>query len=198
MTQWIDPEIQPIVILFLDRSSIILFPVMMSTDAQTDLLFEALIVPNRSLTRRGWCWLILGLLGATGLTVLRFWLLGAWPVAVFAVLEVGLFLTLFWVHARAGRQMELLLLSPSSLRVVRIDHRGRRDEQQLQPGWLNVVLQERAGRVPTLLLTSHGRRDEIARSLGEAEKRDLAVALEAALHDLRNPRFDNPQLREPA
>jgi hypothetical protein len=30
--------------------------------------------------------------------------------------------------------------------------------------------------------------------LGEAEKRDLSVALAGALHRLRNPRFDNPQL----
>ena len=168
----------------------------MSQSSESERLFEALIVPNRSLTRRGWCWLTLGLLGATGLTVLRFWLLGAWPVAIFAVLEVGLFLTLFWLHARAGRRMELLLLTPSALRVVRIDARGRRQEQRLQPGWLNVVLHERPGRVPALLLASRGRHAEIAHALGEAEKRDLAAALQSALHDLRNPRFDNPMLRD--
>lgn len=163
---------------------------------RSDLVFEALIVPNRSLTRRGWYWLIFGLLGAVGLTVVRFALLGAWPVAVFALLEVGLFLTLFWVHARSTRQMELLLLSPSALRVIRIDPKGQREEQQLQPGWLNIVLQERTGRVPALLLSSHGRRAEIARSLGEAEKRELAAALGAAVENLRNPVFDNPQLRD--
>lgn len=155
-----------------------------------------MIVPNRSLTRRGWCWLILGLLGATGLTVVRFSLIGAWPVAVFALLEVGLFLALFWVHVRSSRQMELLFLSPSALRVIRIDPNGRRSEQELQPGWLNVVLQERTGRVPALLLSSRGRRAEIARALGEAEKRELAAALKMAVHDLRNPTFDNPQLRD--
>jgi hypothetical protein len=30
--------------------------------------------------------------------------------------------------------------------------------------------------------------------LGAAEKRELAAALEDALHRWRNPRFDNPQL----
>jgi hypothetical protein len=32
--------------------------------------------------------------------------------------------------------------------------------------------------------------------LGEEQKRDLADALTKALHDWRNPRFDNPQLRD--
>ena len=168
----------------------------MVSSTQEDIVFEAVIVPSRSLSRRGWCWLIGGLLCALGLTVLRFALLGAWPVAVFAVLEVGLFLSLFWVHSRAMRQMELLLLSASALRVIRIDPRGRQHEQHLQPGWLNVILQERIGRVPALLLSSHGRRSEIARALGEAEKRELASVLDQAIRDLRNPRFDNPQLRD--
>jgi len=162
----------------------------------SELLFEALIVPNRSLTRRGWYWLVLGLLGAIGLTAVRFSLLGAWPVAIFAGLEIGLFLTLFWLHARSTRQMELLLLSPSTLRVIRIEPNGKRSEQELQPGWLNVELRERAGRVPALLLSSHGRRAEIARALGEDAKRELAAALESAVYSLRNPTFDNPQLRD--
>ena len=51
------------------------------------------------------------------------------------------------------------------------------------------------GRVPTLVLASHGKREEVARVLGEPEKRDLAVALAEALYRLRNPTFDNPQLR---
>ena len=66
----------------------------------------------------------------------------------------------------------------------------------MQPGWLNVTLQERTGRVPALVLHSHGRRAEIAKALGEAEKRELAAALETAIRDLRYPRFDNKQLRE--
>ena len=45
------------------------------------------------------------------------------------------------------------------------------------------------------VLTARDIRVEIARSLGEDEKRDLADALGEALHRWRNPRFDNPQLR---
>jgi uncharacterized membrane protein len=72
---------------------------------------------------------------------------------------------------------------------------GRRERYSLQPYWLNVVLEERAGTVPKLLLSARGAQYEVARALGEAQKRDLAAALNRALHRWRNPRFDNPQLR---
>ena len=50
--------------------------------------------------------------------------------------------------------------------------------------------------MPRLLLVAHGVREEIATALGEDEKRDLCAALRDALQRLRNPSFDNPQLRE--
>ncbi len=62
--------------------------------------------------------------------------------------------------------------------------------------WLNVTLQERPGRVPGLYLSARGQIVEVAALLGEPEKRDLAEALAAAVHRLKNPVFDNPQLRE--
>ena len=46
-----------------------------------------------------------------------------------------------------------------------------------------------------MLVTERRRRIELARDLGEDEKRSLAEALSAALEQLRNPVFDNPQLR---
>ena len=57
-------------------------------------------------------------------------------------------------------------------------------------------MEEPPGRVPKLLLVAHGVREEIAVTLGEDEKRDLWAALREALHRLRNPQFDNPQLQE--
>jgi len=170
---------------------------MHASERDAETVFEAHIVPHSSLTRNGWRWLVGLLFGACALTGLRFWVIGAWPVAVFALLEVGLFLVLFRVHGRAMRRSELILLTPSTLTVRREMPGGRQTVRRFQPTWLNVVLQERTGRVPALLLSTRGVREEIAAALGETEKRDLAAALEDALHTLRNPRFDNPQLREP-
>ena len=157
-------------------------------------VFEAVIVPHRSLSARGLAILIVALAGLCALIGLRFWLIGAWPVACFGVIEIGLAAFLLRLNASRARASELILLSADVLRIVRTDWRGHRSERVLPVGWLNALLEEPAGQVPRLLLVSHGLREEIAASLGEAEKRDLSVALADALHRLRNPRFDNPQL----
>lgn len=162
------------------------------TDSTT--VFEAVIVPHRSLSARGLAILVAALAGLCGLIALRFWLIGAWPVACFGVVEIGLAAFLLRLNASRARASELLLLSEDVLRIVRTDWHGRRAEIVLPVGWLNALLEEPPGQVPKLLLVAHGVREEIAASLGEAEKRDLSSALADALHRLRNPRFDNPQL----
>jgi uncharacterized membrane protein len=159
-------------------------------------LFEAVIIPHRSLSPRGLRILIAAIVLLSGLIVLRFWLIGAWPVAGFGVIEVGLAVFLLRLNARRARASELLLLSHDALRIVRTGRAARRDERVLPVGWLNVVLDEQAGRVPKLMLVARGVREEIAAALGEDEKRDLSLALRSALHAVRNPRFDNPQLRD--
>jgi uncharacterized membrane protein len=159
------------------------------------ILFEAVIVPHRSLSARGLAILIgvIGLLCA--LIALRFWLIGAWPVAGFGVVEVGLAIFLLRLNASRARASEMILLSEDVLRIVRTDRRGRRQQRVLPVAWLNAVLEEPAGQVPRLALVAHGVREEIAVTLGEAEKRDLSAALRDALHRLRNPSFENAQLR---
>jgi uncharacterized membrane protein len=161
-----------------------------------EILFHATIVPHRSLSRRGWTVVLGGLAGLGTIAALRFALLGLWPVIACMGAEAILTAALLAVHARAGRASEVLLLEPGRLRVLRTDPSGRRCSRSLQAGWLNAVLEETPGRVPRLLLVAHGRGEEIATALGEHEKRELAQALAAALRRMREPRFDNPQLRE--
>ncbi|MDA8051354.1 MAG: DUF2244 domain-containing protein [Rhodospirillales bacterium] len=160
-------------------------------------VFEAVIVPHRSLPRRG-LYVLIGLVSTLSSVITFFcWRLGAWPVIGFNGAEVGLTLLLLHWHAEnAFRESEVLLLGESGLTVRRSGRRGRTEERMLPVHWLRVVLEERRGRVPALLLVGHGVREEVARALGEDEKRDLARALAAALHRMRNPVFDNPQLAE--
>ena len=161
-----------------------------------EVLFQATIVPRRSLSRRG-AWAVVGLFALAGIGgALRFALMGLWPVLAFMALEAVLAAILVWMHVRAGRAAEMLILEPNYLCVLRHDARGRRSERRLPTAWLNPRLEEEPGRVPRLVLTAHGVREEVGAVLGEAEKRDLAAALARALRRMREPRFDNPQLRE--
>jgi uncharacterized membrane protein len=158
-------------------------------------LFEAVIVPYRSLSPRGLA-ILMGAIGVLcALIAARFWFIGAWPVAGFGVAEVGFAIFLLRLNASRARASELVLLSEQALRIVRTDRHGRRQERELPVGWLNAVMEVSPGRVPRLLLVAHGLREEIAVELGETEKRDLWAALNDALDRLRNPRFDNPQLQ---
>jgi uncharacterized membrane protein len=164
--------------------------------AAGDTLFEAVIVPHRSLTMRALRKLLIVICIVTGASGLMFVSMGAWPVGGFTVLDLLVAAWLFHLNMRAARASEILLLSPAELRVVRISPDGRRRDVVLPPAWLNVMLEERPGRVPALLLLAQGRREEVAECLGDTEKRDLAAALREALHAWRHPVFDNPQLRE--
>ncbi len=158
--------------------------------------FEAVIVPHRSLSRRG-LWLLIGAIG--GLSMISstvFWLLGAWPVAGFNGVEITVAALLLRYNARAARANEVIMLSPTMLRIIRTAADGTRTEQSLPPGWLRVEVQERKGRVPGLYLAAHQMRVEVGASLGEPEKLSLAEGLRTALQDWRHPRFENPQLAD--
>ena len=159
-------------------------------------LFEAVIVPHRSLSRRGMAVVMTAICTLSAAVSTAFWWLGAWPIAGFSGAEVALSVALLRYNARAARASERLLLCEQALRIVRTDMHGACSERVLSPFWLNVVLHERQGRVPGLYLVGAGQREEVGAALGETEKLSLAEALRAALHGWRNPRFDNPQLRE--
>lgn len=160
-------------------------------------IFEAVIVPHRSLSRRG-RWLLVGFVGLLcGINAAIFVHLGAWPVAGFAGGEVLLAAVMLHVNAQRARASEVVLLTEHALRITRTDPAGRRRERTLPTAWLRATLDEDPGRVPRLMLRVGRMEEEIAASLGEAEKRDLAAALAHALHRWRSPVFDNPQLREP-
>ena len=158
--------------------------------------FEAVITPHRSLGRRGLRVLACAILLASMTVMTGLWWVGAWPAMGVNGAEIMLALLLLRWNARQERACEMLILSDSGLRVQRTDPRGRVQEQTLSAAWLRVILEERQGRVPGLLLATHGVRLEVATILGEGEKRELAAALTAALDRWRRPDFDNPQLRD--
>ncbi len=160
-----------------------------------EIQFEAVIVPHRSLSAAGLRILLGVVLAACVISSTVFTLAGAWPIGLFAGLELLLAAVLFRLHIRAARASELLLLSHDGLSIIRTSPDGQTRTRHLAADWMTVRLDERPGRVPALMLLGHNQSEEVGRVLGEDAKRALAQALAAALHRRRNPRFDNPQLR---
>lgn len=169
------------------------YTIRMTSDTSGTVLFEALIVPHRSLSTAGRRWLMLAMAGLCGLIALRFWFLGAWPVIGFSVLEGVAAVFLIALNGRRARASELVILSADTLRVTRTTPSGKRSEVTLSSAWLNVLLEEANGRVPRLLLGLRSTRVEVGAALGEAEKRELAQALRDALYQARNPVFGDPE-----
>ncbi len=159
------------------------------------VLFEAVIVPHRSLSTRGLRIVIGAIFAACTINAAIFVAIGAWPVGGFTGVELLLAAVLLRINVLGARASEMLLLTPDALHIRRTDRRGARTERTLTPHWLRAELRERRGRVSRLVLVARDTEEEIAASLGEAEKRDLADALTDGLRRLHNPVFDNPVLR---
>jgi uncharacterized membrane protein len=163
---------------------------------QPDPVFEALIVPHRSLSRRGVLILSAVMALSSAAIAARFWWLGAWPVIAFSGVEVSLAALLLSVNLRHARAREFISLSAAEITVVQTDHRGRRRSFSLPSAWLQIRLESIGTRDARLLLRSRGRGREVAAFLHPPAKLSLFEALRDALHGIREPRFDNQQLRQ--
>lgn len=163
-------------------------------DNVSKTLFEAVLHPHRSLSRKGVIIAISVMLAGSAFTTSLMFLLGAWPVIGFNGVEIALALFLFRLNIRAARARETIILTSEELQHSHTNIKGQTQTTILPPYWLKIVIEERHGRTPALLLAARNIRREIGMSLGESEKRDLAQALAAALTAWRTPVFANSQL----
>jgi uncharacterized membrane protein len=159
----------------------------MTTPTTSALLFDARLIQNRSLPRRG-VMLLVACLGVGLATIgFAFWSLGAWPVAGFCGLEVVLVWGAFELNNRAARAHETLRLEGDALVVTRVDARGRATVWRFAPGWVRVEVERPGEDDSRLVLASHGRRLVVGRFLTPDERLEVARALGDALARWRSP-----------
>ena len=153
--------------------------------AGTDLVFERVLLPHRSLPLHGFRLMMLGLFCLSVIVGIVFVSLGAWPVVGFFGLDVALIYLAFRLSYRSARQREILRLAAGEFTVERIDIYGERRKWWFQPFWLRVVLEEQPDESNRLFLASHGKTFAIGDFLGAPVRRDLAASLRAALSHWR-------------
>jgi uncharacterized membrane protein len=150
-------------------------------NATTNLFFERVLLPHRSLPPRGFH-LLIGLLGLVSFAVgIGFVAIGAWPVFGFFGLDVAALYLAFRLSYRSARQREILRLAGDDFTVERVDIYGERCLWRFQPFWLRVVLEERPDESNRLVVASHGKSLVIGDFLGAPVRRELAQSLRAAL-----------------
>ncbi len=147
----------------------------------TEVFFERVLLPHRSLPPHGFH-ILMALLGLVSLGVgVGFVAIGAWPICGFFGLDVALVYFAFRLSYRSARQREILRLAEDEFTVERVDIYGERLTWRFQPYWLQVILLERPDEFNRLLLASHGRSLPIADFLGAPMRRELADTLRSVL-----------------
>ena len=155
------------------------------TEAEDEMLFDAVLTPHRSLPPRGFLILMLAVGGISFAAGVGFFLAGAWPVVGFLGLDVLLIYVAFRLNYRSARMHESLRLTRGSLTVERVEVSGRSRQWQFQPTWLQVLMDDPPQHESRLTLRSHGRSLVIGDFLTPEERLDLAKALRDALVRLR-------------
>lgn len=163
----------------------------------SETVFEAVIAPHQSLSRRGVLTLSIGLALVTAVISIRFMMMGAWPVMAFSAIELLLAVVLLLTHRRQLRRREIIRLNQAEITVVRTDPNGRRRSFSLPAAWLQVRLEQAMhGGGTRLWLRSHGRGWEVGAFLHDPERLSLFESLKEALHGVRHPTFHNGHVLE--
>jgi uncharacterized membrane protein len=124
--------------------------------------------------------------GISFVSGIMFFIAGAWPVFGFFGLDVALLYFAFRINYRSADAYEEVTVTPSTLTVRKVSHRGAAREWQLNPLWvrLDKVTHEEYG-IERLLLVSRGKQLVIANFLGPDEKASFAAALGNALNQAK-------------
>jgi uncharacterized membrane protein len=162
-----------------------------ASDPATERLFEARIVPHRSLTPRGFRALMVLFTVISVASAIPFVLFGAWPVAGFMGLDVAILYLAFRANFRAARAYEDIRVTPLELLLAKVTAKGLRREWRFHPAWVRLDRQEHEDfGLLRLSLCSRGRSIEVAHFLGPDQKADFASNLSRALSEARRgPRF---------
>ena len=162
---------------------------VMTADNDEDLeptIFSAVITPHRSLGGTGFLVLMAGYGLASFGAGVAFLLMGAWPVFGFMGLDAVLLYFAFRINYSRAAAYEEVTVTPVSLKVRKVSHRGAVREWVLNPLWVRLekVVQEEFG-IERLLLVSRGKQLSIAAFLSPDEKASFAKALGAALNEAK-------------
>lgn len=154
---------------------------------ETDIQFDAVLQPYRSLSPNGFLLLMVAAGGLLALIGVYFLLQGAWIVLGFCGFELALLYGAFKLSFSSGQKWERLTLTDKALTVTSGAAKKERARWEFQPQWLTVSMDDPPRHESQLRLTSHGRRLTIGRFLQPHERLEVAQALQAALHRWRLP-----------
>jgi uncharacterized membrane protein len=112
----------------------------MTTQTQARPIFAATLTPHRSLSRRGYRYVIALACVLASVPGIVFFSLGAWPIVGFLGLDV---LAIGWALAasmKSGKQYEVVTLWPDELEVKRVAPNGKAEITRFNPFFVKLVI----------------------------------------------------------
>ena len=155
---------------------------MAEMNAAETPLFRALLVPHRSLGRKGFAILMGFLAGIWFLFGVVFWSLGAWPVFGFLGLDLlAIWLAFRWNY-RAGRAREEVEVSRVALDIRKVAPSGRTQSFRFNPfrARFEVARHDEIG-ITGMAVTGEGRRVPVGAFLNPDDRESFARAFGQAL-----------------
>lgn len=153
-------------------------------------LYQVVLTPHRSMSRRGFAWLLLILW--LFLLVPLIPLIGSlamWVMLAFLLAALGALWYFIEINYHDGTLSEILRIWPDNITLVRSNPRAAVQNWQANPYWARIQLRRpKGGPVDNYVtLKSSGREVELGAFLTPDERADLCKALNDKLTNLQSP-----------
>lgn len=154
------------------------------------LYMDAVITPNRSLSRRG-LYVLLGFFAVYNTIVALFLVfIGAFPVPVFLGVDFLAVLAAFHFSNRRARQAERVRVSVDAVTVLRDDGQGQSETVWTSPtAFTRVLVEAEEDDQPQVRIRLSGRSLTVAQALSPRERTDFARALDRAIRRAQQERY---------
>ena len=149
--------------------------------ASIEPVFDLTFHPPPPLSRRSVRLVVGGTAVVMLVSALRFYVIGAWMVLPFLIVDLALLAWAFGASRRAARAFERLRLSDADLLIERGDAAGRTVRWCLPRAWTRVELEEHAPQ-NRLWLRHRDRRLLVAKHLNRRERDEVYDLMARALN----------------
>ena len=149
--------------------------------ADEDLAFNALLVPNRSLSGAGFRTVMAIVISVNLINALIYFVVGAWPVVIFCGIDIVLVWLAFRLSYAQGRRHERLILTDDALWVIRVLPSGHETRWKLTPAFVRIDIARPIEHDSQLCLRECGKTLVIGSFLAPKKRGEVAEALERVL-----------------
>ncbi len=149
-------------------------------------VFSAMLEPHRSLTPGGFALLMAVFVAICMSTGVFYVTLGAWPVAIFLLVDIAILYLAITISFRSGRAREVITVTRSLVHIRKIAPNGRHQDHHFNPFWARFqVDRHKEIGITAMRVTGQGRATSLGAFLNPGDRESFANAFSQALATAR-------------